>query len=161
MSYPVKYAKKEVKEPNGNYSLFVPKDWEAKFEYTQYNNSEVIVFQAISIVKENGNFSGISIVETLTDKKDLKSQFDFFLDKYNNSFFSVLDSGKTNIFDTNSYFIQTEVANAESFDFIVESGKENIFYLINISTPKGKNQKHKMSMMLSCLKTFKILNPNS
>jgi len=53
------------------------------------------------------------------------------------------------------------VANAESFEFIVESGKENIFYLINISTPKGKNQKHKMSMMLSCLKTFKILNPNS
>lgn len=159
LAYTVKFAKKEVKEPSGSYSLFVPKDWETKFEIEEYNNAEHIIFQAISDIDEKGGFSGITIIETksLAEQKDLNSQFDYSLNKYNDSFFSVLDSGETYLFsDTEAYFIQAETVKAELFDFFVGSKKENTFYLINISTEKDEHQKQNMSMMLSCLKTFKI-----
>lgn len=155
LTYPVKFPKKEIKEPNGNYSIFIPKDWENKFE----TESEVEIFQAISVVEEQGSFSTISVFETkplTSESKDLKSQYDFALQKYKTSNYKLLNSGTTDIFGRNSYYIQAEAGNAEFLDFFVESEKEDLLYLINISSTNDENKKHNMSIMLNCLKTFKI-----
>ncbi|MFA7444417.1 MAG: hypothetical protein WCY89_00585 [Flavobacteriaceae bacterium] len=161
LANPVKFAKKEVKAPDGSYSILVPKNWETDFETSEYNDSEFLIFQAVSDIDEKGSFSGITVFETKSlaevGSTNLETQYTFALEKYKHFDCQIISSGKTDIFGEQAYYIQTEVNNAELFDFFLKSKKEeSLFYLINISTTKNENLKLNMAIMLNSLKTFKI-----
>lgn len=164
-----KFKKKKVTDPNGNFSLFIPEDWE--FESVDYNNStesKHILAWSYAYPKnaELFNYDEINIIKA-KDTLDLKEQYFHYLSKKLDSIDTIIDSGETTFLNYPSYF--THISYKERYGlggrkkhkiirFSLKSKQEGVYYYLFMLTLENENQNQNRSMMLHCFKTFEILN---
>lgn len=159
-----KFEKKKVTDPEENFSLYIPKDWE--FE-TRYNDERYNILIFSNIYPESDGtsryyFNQCKIdIFKVKDSLDLKEQYERFIDNEN------LDSGETNFLNYPSYFTYSFgkksyergaiMEDYEVIHFFLKSKQEDVYYYLIALALKDENQQQNMSMMLHCLQTFEIL----
>ena len=94
----------------------------------------------------------------------LKSEYDNILEKIQQgTSLNIIDSGKTDFLTNEAYFIHSKsntgtYGELEMITIITKSSTENKYFYLNASASRTKELNKNMSMMLSCLKTFKQNN---
>ncbi len=165
-NYPVKFAKKNFIYPNNEFEIFLPLNWERKVENYEDNDEIILGVDAFS-KPDNENFiNAISIqkMKPFSLKKDLKSEYDNILEKIQQgTSLKIIDSGKTALLKTDAYFIHSKsntgtYGELEMITIITKSKNDDNYYHLNASAPTVKELKMNMSVMISCLKTFKQNN---
>ena len=161
-----KFEKKKVTDPNGNFSLFVPKGWE--FEANEYPEGHIFLWSTLSSKEEQEmDINRIQIIKA-KDSLGLKEQYDQYINK-KEYYDEIIDSGETNFLNYPSYFthiylkksinkgIAFELKEKEIIRFFLKSKQEDVYYYLFLTAIENENQQQNMSMMLHCLKTFEIL----
>lgn len=160
-----KFEKKKVIDPNGNFSLYIPKDWE--FETRDVTESSNIYFWSNiypNEVTDSFNMNRIEIIKA-KDSLGLKEQYERYINE-ESYFDKIIDSGETNFLNYPSYFAYTY--HKKSYDriiakereiirFSLKSEQKDVYYYLFLIAIKNENQQQNMSMMLHCLQTFEIL----
>src|SRR5690554_2323384 len=168
-----KFEKKKVTDPNGNFSLFIPKDWELESQDVS-KSEDILLWNNIISPEErdkkekdwfNDSFNKIRIIK-VKDSLDLKGQYERYINE-ESYFDDISDSGETKFLNYPSYFTYTyhkenydriKVEKREIIRFSLESEQEGVYYHLFLIAIENEHQKQNMSMMLHCLKTFEILN---
>ena len=161
-NYPVKFAKKNFVYPNNEFEILLPLNWESKIENYEDNGEIILGIDAVS-KPDNENFinaMSIQKMKPFSSKKDLKSEYDFFIEKIKKTSLKIIDSGKTNLLKTDAYFIHSKsntgtYGELEMITIITKSKNGDNYYHLNASAPTVKELKINMSVMIGCLKTFK------
>ena len=165
-TYPVKFAKKKFVYPNNEFEIFLPFNWESKVENYEDNDEIILGIDAVS-KPDNENFiNAISIqkMKPFSSKKDLKSEYDYLIEKLNQkASLEIVDSGKTDFLANEAYFIHSKsntgtYGELEMITIIIKSKNDDNYYHLNASAPTVKELKMNMSKMINCLKTFKQNN---
>ena len=157
-NFPVKFSKQKVEHPNIDFSLDIPKSWKWKVE-DFHNENFVLGISAVSEVKKGGFVDSISVqkIKYFGKSKDLKSEFEYFLDKD----IKILESGRTKIFNENAFFYRTKFNDSygdfEMITFFLESRTEGQFYNLTASFSGNIDLEKKMSILIQSLLTFKKL----
>ncbi len=164
-NYPVKFAKQKIEYPNGDFSLFIPLDWEWKVETYEHEN---ILFgiDAGSKPDRDGFVDVMSIQKTKSfgERTDLKSEFEYYLELLETNWDgAVVETGETEIFDRKAFFLHTKsntgtYGESESFIFILESDTQGIFYNLTASVSQTSELKKNMAVLIQSLRTFKTNN---
>jgi hypothetical protein len=151
--------------PDGTYEIFLPLYWEWKVE--DYDNVKEIIsgIDASSKPDEQNFINLISVqkIKDLTGRKDTESEYLAILEmQKQNSNRRIIESGKTNLLENNTYYVHSKSDNAkygpiEMITLITESKNDDAFYYLTASASGTKELKMNMSIMVQCLKTFKEL----
>jgi len=161
-----KFEKKKVTDPNGNFSLFIPEDWELESRDVS-GSSYIFAWNSIyPKEKEIFNYDIIEIIKA-KDSLDLKGQNERYISKIDD-LDDIIDSGETNFLNYPSYFAysfhkKTYERGAimgkdyETIRFCLKSKQEDVYYYLFLIAIENENQQQNMSMMLHCLQTFEIL----
>lgn len=165
-NYPVKFAKENFFYPNNEFEIFLPLNWESKIENYEDNDEIILGLDAFSKPDDENFIQGISIQKTkpFSLKKDLKSEYDYFIEKINQkASLEIIDSGKTDFLTNEAYFIHSKsnsgnYGELEMITIITKSSSDNNYFYLNAGASRTKELNKNMSMMLSCLKTFKQNN---
>jgi hypothetical protein len=162
----VKFAKHKIIHPNNDFSIFIPLNW--KFKVENYQNKNIILtIDANSKPYENGFSDLISIqkIKSFGENIDLKSEFEYCLSivEENVGNKAILESGRTNIFEKDAYFIHSEsdsetYGKVETISLIMKSNKKGEFYTLIAMASQTNEIKKNMSVLIKCLKTFERLN---
>ena len=165
-TYPVKFAKKNFVYPNNEFEIFLPFNWESKVENYKDNDEIILGIDAFS-KPDNDNFINVISIQKMksfSSKKDLKSEYDYFIEKVKQkTSLEIIDSGKTDFLKNEAYFIHSKsntgtYGELEMITIITKSKNDDNYYHLNASAPTVKELKMNMSVMISCLKTFKQNN---
>lgn len=165
-TYPVKFAKKKFVYPNNEFEIMLPLNWETKIENYEDNHEIILGIDAVS-KPDNENFinaMSIQKVKPFSSKKDLKSEYDYLIEKLNQkASLEIVDSGKTDFLANEAYFIHSKsnsgnYAELEMIIIITKSKSDNNYFYLNAGASRTKELDKNMSMMLNCLKTFKQNN---
>lgn len=136
-NYPVKFAKNNFIYPNNEFEIFLPINWESKIENYEDNDEIILGIDAVS-KPDNENFiNAISIqkIKPFSSKKDLKSEYDYLIEKLKQKdSFEIMDSGKTDFLKNEAYFIHSKsnsgnYGELEIISIIIKSGSDNIFFI--------------------------------
>ena len=165
-NYPVKFAKKKFVYPNNEFEIFLPSNWESKIENHEDNDEIILGIDAVSIPDNENFINGISIqkMKPFSSKKDLKSEYDYLIEKLNQkASLEIVDSGKTEFLANEAYFIHSKsnsgnYAELEMIIIITKSRSDNNYFYLNAAASRTKELDKNMSIMLNCLKTFKQNN---
>lgn len=167
-----KFKKKKVTDPNGNFSLFIPEDWELESQDVS-KSEDILLWNNIISPEErdkkekdwfNDSFNKIKIIKA-KDSLDLKGQSERYINE-ESYFDTIIDSGETNLLRYPSYFIHTyhkenydrvRIGKREIILFSLESEQEGVYYYLFLIVMKNENLQENMSMMLHSIKTFEIL----
>lgn len=157
----VRFNKQEIVYPNNDFSLFIPEDWEWKVE--TYNDDRIILgIDAVSKPDKGGFIDLISIQKTKSfgEKTALKSEFEYLLNLTKQQY-KIIESGETDIFKQNAYFIHMKsdsgtYGEAEVISFILESKTKGVFYYLNASTSQTSELKDNMATIIKSFQTFEI-----
>lgn len=155
------FNKQEVIYPNNDFSLFIPEDWEWKVE--TYRDDRIILgIDATSKPDKDGFIDLISIqkAKSFGEKKALKPEFEYLLNLTKQQY-KVIESGETDIFKQNAYFIHIKsdsgtYGEAEVISFILESKTNGEFYHLNCSASQTSELKDNMTTMIKSFQTFEI-----
>ncbi|SEH61847.1 hypothetical protein SAMN02927937_00512 [Paenimyroides aquimaris] len=159
LNNPIKYTKQKITDDKGNYSIYVPNNWNFSDNFSDYS---LVFWHSIFREKDNKTIAEMEIVK-IKDNKDLKTLFNSYLNPDIPK--KILASGESDLLIYPSYFIHSvsyldkssnENNNTERIEFFIKSKQKKTFYIIRLSV-KGEKQKENMSKMLQCLKTFEIL----
>ena len=165
INYPIKFAKQEIKYPNGDFSLSIPLNWEWKVE--TYGNEKIILgIDAGSKTNMDGFIDILSVqkLKSFGEKTDLKSEFDYYLElQQTNWNGEVIETGETEIFGEKAYFLHTKsntrtYGETESINFILNSKTRGVFYNLTASASQTDELKKNMAILIQCLRTFKKKN---
>mgnify|MGYP006291023015 CR=1 FL=1 len=139
----------------------IPHDWQWKTE--QYNSDQILLgIDAVSEPDEHGLINIISIqkVRGTSKSMDLESEFNSMFKNYEREAnLKILESGKSSIFGTNSYFIHTKsdsgtYGEIEVISFMCTGIEYGLFYVLTASASQDKDLRRNMAVMIQCLKTF-------
>ncbi len=166
INYPIKFAKKNFVYPNNEFEIFLPLNWVSKVENYEDNEEIILGIDAFSKPDDENFIHGISIqkMKPFSSKKDLKSEYDYLIEKIKQKdSFEIINSGKTDFLMNEAYFIHSKsnsgnYGELEMITIITKSSSDNNFFYLNASASRTKELNKNMSMMLSCLKTFKQNN---
>ena len=165
-TYPIKFAKKNFVYPNNEFESFLPFNWESKVENYKDNDEIILGIDAFS-KPDNDNFINVISIQKMksfSSKKDLKSEYDYFIEKVKQkTSLEIIDLGKTDFLKNEAYFIHSKsntgtYGELEMITIITKSKNDDNYYHLNASAPTVKELKMNMSVMISCLKTFKQNN---
>ena len=165
-TYPIKFAKKNFVYPNNEFEIFLPFNWESKVENYKDNDEIILGIDAFS-KPDNDNFINVISIQKMksfSSKKDLKSEYDYFIEKVKQkTSLEIIDLGKTDFLKNEAYFIHSKsntgtYGELEMITIITKSKNDDNYYHLNASAPTVKELKMNMSVMISCLKTFKQNN---
>ena len=165
-NYPVKFAKKNFVYPNNEFEIFLPLNWESKVDDYEDNDEIILGIDAVS-KPDNENFiHAISVqkMKPFSSKKDLKSEYDYLIQKIKQKdSFIIIDSGKTDFLINEAYFIHSKsnsgnYGELEMITIITKSSSDNNYFYLNAGASRTKELNKSMSIMLTCLKTFKQKN---
>ena len=143
-----------------NYSFSLPEEFElAEKEYSDTLWFELFLDKTISF--ERGS-NMISIVRILSKEKTTKDVWqNLFEKKLSTENYTSHSKGETSFLEYPSYYAHFSNTisdqNRETVIFIVR-GKSSDFYLINIETGTEKTYPDNITKLLSCIRTFHILN---
>lgn len=162
-NYPVKFAKKNFVYPNNEFEIFLPLNWESKIENYEDNDEIILGIDAISKPDKENFINAISIqkMNPSSSKKDLKSEYDYLIEKLKQKdSFEIIASGKTDFLKNEAYFIHSKsnsgnYGELEMITIIIKSGSDNNYFYLNAGASRTKDLNKNISMMLNCLKTFK------
>ena len=162
-NYPVKFAKKTFVYPNNEFEIFLPLNWESKIENYEDNDEIILGIDAISKPDKENFINAISIqkMNPSSSKKDLKSEYDYLIEKLKQKdSFEIIASGKTDFLKNEAYFIHSKsnsgnYGELEMITIIIKSGSDNNYFYLNAGASRTKDLNKNMSMMLNCFKTFK------
>ena len=165
-NYPLKFAKKNFVYPNNEFELFLPLNWESKIENYEDVDEIILGIDAISKPDKENFINAISIqkMNPFSSKKDLKSEYDYLIEKIKQKgSFEIIDSGKTDFLEKEAYIIHSKsnsgnYGELEMITIIIKSSSDNNYFYLNASTSRTKELNKNMSMMIQCLKTFKQNN---
>lgn len=164
LSFPVKFAKEKVTASDKEFSIYVPNGW----KYNEDDIQEGNILKDLSIVSIEGNFIDVISIQKIKGahaEPGLNSDFEYYKKKIEkeisqNELF--IDSGLTNILFKEAYYTHLKSktgvkGEVESISFLLESTAEGELYSLTASISQRDNYEQRMAMLLSCLKTFKIL----
>lgn len=149
-SQSVKFNEKKIADSDGNYSIFIPMNW----DFTQFNQKDAILLDHlyseginnIKVLKVKSNEDLTKLNESLVNSAETKIP----LVEEN---FKMIDYGKTDVLKYTSYFYHTsQSTNYVTMSFLFKGKQENEYYRLIIS-----GEKEKIALMLKCLKNFEIL----
>ncbi|WP_282051186.1 hypothetical protein [Maribacter aquivivus] len=164
-NHPVKFAKQKIDNPDNDFSIFIPKNWEWKAPYKE-NGNDILGLFANSKSNKNG-FKSIILVKkykSSQNSKDLKSEFEYLSKQIRNhsQIEEIVDFGSTDIFNQESYFFHTKSksdtnGDSEILNFLINGNIEGIYYNLTLSTPQTTDFNTDMAVLVQSLKTFEIL----
>ncbi|MCP4054186.1 MAG: hypothetical protein GY739_14245 [Mesoflavibacter sp.] len=162
-NYPVKFPKQKVSSPNGEFSIFIPKDWKWKTEKNT-DNKVIFEFEAVSKPNKDGFIDVISILKTesFADSDDLKAEFEYYknnVENYSSIDHKIVKLGNTEILNQESYFLHIksnprEYGEIETISFIIDSKNKGEFYSLTASASRTTELKKNMAVLIQSLKTF-------
>ena len=164
-NYPVKVAKQKIKYPNGEFSIYIPINWEWKVE--DYENQNILLgIDAGSNPDKDGFVDILSIqkIKSFGNKTDLKSEFDYYLELLETNWDAeVIETGKTDLLNETAYFLHTKsntgtYGEIETVSFVLESETKGVFYNLTASASQTDELKKNMAILIQCLRTFKTNN---
>lgn len=165
-TYPTKFAKKNFVYPNNEFEIFLPFNWESKVENYEDNDEIILGIDAFSKPDDENFLHAISIqkIKPFSSKKDLKSEYDYLIEKVKQKdSFEIIDSGKTDFLVNEAYFIHSKsnsgnYGELEMITIVTKSNNDDNYFYLNASASRTKEVNKNMSIMLNCLKTFQQNN---
>lgn len=165
-NYPIKFAKRNFVYPNNEFEIFLPLNWESKVEDYEDNDEIILGIDAVSKPDGKNFIHAISIqkIKPFSSKKDLKSEYDYLIEKIKQKdSFEIIDSGKTDFLMNEAYYIHSKsnsgnYGELEMITIITKSSSDNNYFYLNAGASRTKELNKSMSIMLTCLKTFKQKN---
>lgn len=162
-NYPIKFAKRNFVYPNNEFEIFLPLNWESKVEDYEDNDEIILGIDAVSKPDDKNFIHAISIqkIKPFSSKKDLKSEYDYLIEKIKQKdSFEIIDSGKTDFLMNEAYYIHSKsnsgnYGELEMITIITKSSSDNNYFYLNAGASRTKELNKSMSIMLTCLKTFK------
>lgn len=159
-SLPVKFAKTKITYPTKDFSMTLPKNWFWKVE--DYESEQIILGIDAGVTDSINGFTKIISVQKYKSTEnniELKAEYESVLKnmKKNKLIPQIVESGKTELMNYDSYFLHSKSENKKSIEmilFIVKSKEEGIFYSITASCHIEDRLKTNMGMMIKCLETF-------
>jgi len=159
-SLPVKFAKTKITYPTKDFSMTLPKSWFWKAE--DYESEQIILGIDSGFTDSISGFTKIISVQKYKSNEnntELKAEYESILKsiKKNKLIPQIVESGKTEIMNYDSYFLHAKSENEKSIEmisFVVKSKEKGIFYSISASCQIEDRLKTNMSMMVKCLETF-------
>lgn len=159
--YLSKYFSIEFKPNNGEFSIYLPKDW---YKNEDSFNSDTLLYILESGPKslnDNGNHS-IVIFKMNLSKGNINNEFDLLIDAYTKSASNIelIEKSKIRIGDidvksAHLKFVHNEEITQEEIDiFIPISNKE--YYYIALVSDKNEHIESNFGMMLQIVKSFKL-----
>ena len=103
-------------------------------------------------------------MKPFSSKKDLKSEYDYLIQKIKQKdSFIIIDSGKTDFLINEAYFIHSKsnsgnYGELEMITIIIKSSSDNNYFYSNAGASRTRELNKSMSIMLTCLKTCKQKN---
>ena len=159
---PIAFEKQKVEYPNGDFSILIPKNWQWRVSYNEWENF-ILGIEAVSNQDVNGNVNTIWIQKTLSNsgEKDLKSEYEFMFKNINDNsnMGKIIETGKIDISNNQSYFISNKLINDDENDFesvliITNSEMEGVFYYIDLTISQTKDLQTKKAILVQCLTSF-------
>ncbi len=163
-NYPVKFAKQKVEHPNGDFSIFIPINWECKTD--DYDNKNILLgLNASPKPEKEGNVNTISIqkIQSFGNKTDLKSEYEYCLNLVETNWTNakIIETGLTDFLDDTAYVLHTKsdteiFGKIETISLILESDTKGVFYNLVACVSQTDDLKKNMAILVKCLRTFKM-----
>jgi len=161
--FPVKFNSKQIQSLDGSFELKIPNKWKYKIE--DYEDIKEIT-SGLEIVSKTEGKNHIDIMSVqkgigFSSSKNLKKEFEKIVEiQKNNSILKVLESGKTDFLNNESYFVHSRsnsgnYGELESITIITQNSEDGTFYYLTAGASRTKDINRNMSIMLNCLKSFK------
>ena len=157
----VSYEHKKIVSAKNGFSLEVPKNWTTKDEEYDYKNI-LDNIKVYSPANKDGFISILSVekVKSFKGSKSIIDNFNVFLKLVEKNKWTLIDSGKSSLLKSTSYFIHYKTdtgteAESESVVFIMDSGEEGVFYYLNAGGSQSESLEKEIALMLDIFSTFK------
>lgn len=164
-NYPVKIVKQKIEYPNGDFSFYIPINWEWKIENYEHENI-LLGIDAVSKPDKDSFVDLLSVqkIKSFGKKTDLKSEFEYYLELLETNLDAeVVETGRTDLLNQDAYFLHTKsntgtYGKIETISFIVETETRGVFYNLTASASQTDDLKKNMAILIQCLRTFKVNN---
>lgn len=161
---PIKFAKKRIQPRTKEFSMLIPKNWSWKHE--TFNDNRILLgIEAGSPEDTSGYFDVLSVIKhkSFGNVQNIKSECDFLMKQASsqNLSYTILESGKTDIFNYPAYFIHYSqntgtYGELESIEFILESPEPGIFYHLTAGVSRVEDIDINFPMIVQSLMTFEL-----
>lgn len=159
-SLPLKFAKTKITHPTKDFSMTLPRNWFWKAE--DYESEQIILGIDAGVTDSINGFTKIISVQKYKSSEnntELKAEYESLLKniKKNKLIPQIVESGRTELMNYDSYFLHAKSENEKSIEmisFVVKSKEKGFFYSLTASCQIEDRLKTNMSMMVKCLESF-------
>lgn len=155
----VKFAKKEFKSNNGDFSIVLPKNW--------FHNEDPIVSDTVLYVLESGSkdkeLVALNVMKMNIVSGNIEKEFNHLINQMTNRISNVeliekseMKVGSLTAKTAHLTYQYNGKITQEEIDFFIPIN-DNQYYYIGLVCDKNENTKNNFGMMIECVKSFRLI----